>query len=95
MKVIVSLFAMLLAALLSSCVRSNTVEGVVSDVTENTLTIVTEEDALVTFSIRDAKVRGSAGLCKGAFVEVDYTDDISDGFGNARTVEILDCGEVE
>ena len=92
---IISLITLLLATMLNSCTRSNTIEGVVSNVTPNTITIVTDEDALVTFSIRGAKVRCSDGLHKGSLVEVDYADDISDGFGNARAVECVDCDAEE
>ena len=92
---IISLITMLLATILNSCTRCNTVGGVVSDVTENTMTIVTEEDAKVTFSIRNVRVRCADELRKGSLVEVAYSDDISDGFGNARVVESADCSEKE
>lgn len=58
------------------------------DITDNTLTLVCEEGSMITFSTREAQFHCPGGAHKGSPVTVSYCDDISDGFGNAASVEM-------
>ncbi len=87
MAKIVGSLAVMVAMLLASCVRPCRVEGTVSDISENTITITTAENAIVTFSTRGAKMCCPAGIHRGSPVIVEFSDDVSDGFGNAERVE--------
>lgn len=83
---IFALIAIVATVLFSSCSRRALLEGVVRELTENTITVMTD-DQKVTFSTRGSKMRCPAGIHRGSPVVVSYCDDISDGFGNARTIE--------
>ena len=82
-----SLVIFALVVFMTSCSQSNRIEGTLREVTENTLTITAEDDRLVTFSTRGARIVAPAGIHCGSPVEVSYADDITDGFGNADRVE--------
>ena len=84
--ILFGILVFLFTTLFDSCARHDEVEGVVCEVTDNTLTIKTEQDDLVTFSTRGARVQCPAGIYVGSPVKVGYMDDIADGFGNARSV---------
>ena len=85
--IILGIIAAVVAALFSSCTRTSTIEGVVHEVTENTITVTTDGDTKVTFSTRGTKMSCPVGIRRGSPVVVGYSDDISDGFGNARTIK--------
>ena len=86
--ILFSILVFLFSTLFDSCTRCDVVEGKVCEVTENTLTITTQCDNKLTFSIRDARMYSPAGIHRGSPVTVTYVDDIVDGFGNARTVNV-------
>ncbi len=79
---------LLSALLIVACTQQGKVEGTVSDITENTITIVTTDGSLVTFSTRDAKVTAPAGIHRGSPVTVGFKEEIADGFGNAKRVVV-------
>ncbi len=72
--------------LLASCSTSGEVEGKVSDLTENTITVTTAKNEIVTFSTRDAKMCCPAGIHRGSPVTVEFKGEITDGFGCAKRV---------
>jgi hypothetical protein len=84
--ILFGILVFLFTTLFDSCAHHDEVEGVVCEVTDNTLTIKTNDNVLVTFSTRRAKMRCPAGIYPGSPVKVSYMDDIADGFGNARSV---------
>ena len=92
---IIGIIVALFSSLFNSCTPSDTIEGEVRDITKNTITIVTESDSVVTFSTRRAKMKGTTEAIRGSHVEISFSDDISDGFGNALIIESLTDGERE
>ena len=83
---ILALISILVSMISPSCMENHTIEGTVHDVTENTLTVALDEGRMVIFSTRDARMRCPAGIHRGSPVEVTFSDDVSDGFGNADRV---------
>ena len=87
MKRLIGVLVVSAAVLMMSCVQSGRIEGVVRDIAENTITIIAEDDTLVTFSTRGAKFLCDAGIHCGSPVTITFRGDITDGFGNAERVE--------
>ena len=81
-----TLLLLVVAAVISSCGRSYSIEGTVQEVAEHTLTVKTEGLGVVTFLTRDAKMRCPAGIHRGSPVEVTISDVIVDGFAVADRV---------
>ena len=80
-------FVAMVMVLMMSCAQSGTIEGTVRDITENTITITTDDNTLVTFSTRCAKFRCNAGIHCGSPVTIEFKGEIVDSFGNAVRVD--------